>query len=329
MKLLRSREVQSLLLILGAIALLGAAAIALLSLPAAAIFLVCMLLAGAAVLLFTRWRYRKIDELAEYLRRVNTGDYTLDVSGYQEGELSILGSEIYKTTVMLREQNEALQTEQKNLTAALSDISHQLKTPLTSMFVMTDLLMREDLPECRRAEFTDKIRAQLTRLQWLVSSLLKLSKLEAKSVVFHKQAVSAHALIERACQPLLIPMEIKSQTLTVCAGEEALTCDINWTAEALLNILKNCVEHTPQGGEITVSCAQNPFYTRIAIADNGQGIDKADLPHIFDRFYRGKNASDDSVGIGLAMANAIIKGQGGIIHVKSEQGKGTSFVIQL
>lgn len=279
-------------------------------------------------LIYTWRRYSQIAKLSSYLKKINSGDYALDVRDNVEGELSILKSEIYKVTVMLREQNDMLAHDKAALQNALSDISHQLKTPLTSMLMMTDLLCDNELPEEKRREFTDRLRAQLERIQWLVSSLLKLSKLDAKTVVFKPASVPAKTLLEKACEALLIPIEIKNQTLTVEDGGVVLRCDENWTAEALVNILKNGVEHTPEGGKLRIVCTSNPLYTQILIMDNGPGIDLKDLPHVFSRFYRGKNASNDSVGIGLAMAAAIITKQNGTIDAANYPQGGSVFTVR-
>lgn len=275
---------------------------------------------------FTCWRYRELDRLAEYLTQVVEDNYDLDIRNNTEGELSILKSEIYKVTVMLREQAVALQKEKGNLADALSDISHQLKTPLTSMCVMTDLLSG-DLPQDKRVEFTDKLRRQLERIQWLVSSLLKLSRLDAGTVEFRKTTVPAGELVSAACEPLLIPMDLKDQRLIVDCPEFEFNCDWNWTVEALVNIVKNCVEHAPAGGEIRIKCLDYPLYTEIAVEDTGKGIDKGDLPYIFNRFYKGKNAGKDSVGIGLAMAKSIVTAQGGSINVRSSS-LGSKFILR-
>lgn len=296
--------------------------------------LMCAVLGAAAgavslvaILLFERSRYRKLAQLAEYLHRVNTGDYVLDLLDNEEGDISILQSELYKVTVTLREQNEALRREKRQLSTALSDISHQLKTPLTSLYVMTDLLCEGNLPEERRVEFTERTRAQLSRLEWLVSSLLKLSKLDAGTVEFRPQETDARLLIEKACAPLRIPAELAEVQLTT-EGEGMLFCDPNWTAEALVNILKNCVEHTLAGGVIHIRFASKPVFARIMIEDTGSGIAPEDLPHVFERFYRGKNSAPDSVGIGLAMAEAIVRAQGGSIDVKNRSDSpGTAFYL--
>jgi signal transduction histidine kinase len=325
----RNREIQLLLLTMVAISLVAAAVAALISLSAAALVLLTAVLLIGCSLLFTRWRYQEITRLSEYLRKISTGAYSLDVRDNQEGELSILKSDIYKVTLMLSEQASLWQQEKLRLTDVIADISHQLKTPLTSMLVMTDLLSDSKMPETKRTEFTRKTRLQLERIEWLVSSLLKLSKIDAGTAVFKKDLVKVKGLLEKAIEPLLIPMDIKEQSITI-NGEDGVSFigDLKWTREALINILKNCVEHTPVGGSISVSFAENALFTEIVIADNGRGIPKEDLPFIFQRFYKGRNAGDDSVGIGLAMAYSIISSQNGNIEIKSEEEKGTEFTIK-
>ena len=279
------------------------------------------------VLRFLQMQYSRINELTAYASRINSGDYSLDIRDNREGEISLLKNEIYKITTTLREQAESLQRKRQP-GRLLADISHQLKTPLTSLFVLADLLDDEQPAEVK-AGFLERIRAQLQRVEWLVTSLLKLSKLDAGAVTLKKEEVRVEELVEKALQPLHIPLEIKMQQLSI-RGEPGARFkgDLEWTAEALLNIIKNCIEHTPERGSITISYAENPIYTEIIVSDNGPGIDAADLPYIFNRFYKGKNAGDDSVGIGLAMSRAIIARQGGEISVVSSCGGGTKFTIR-
>lgn len=279
----------------------------------------------------TLWRHRQMAQLADYLRRITAGEYSLDVRDHVEGELSLLKSEIYKVTVMLSEYNERLQDEKRQLADSMADISHQLKTPLTSMLVMTDLLRQEGLPAGKREEFTRHIRIQLERLEWLVSSLLKIARLDAGVVEMKRERVELAPFVREVTAPLLIPMELKEQTLTL-RGEDgaALLGDRHWTAEALLNVVKNCTEHTPVGGEVAVYWEENPIYTEIRVEDTGPGIDPADLPHIFNRFYRGKGAGEGSgAGIGLSMARSILTRQGGEITAENRPGGGTRFRLRL
>ncbi|WP_342431544.1 HAMP domain-containing sensor histidine kinase [Neobacillus sp. FSL H8-0543] len=323
----RNREFLLFTLLLGTISLTATGISAVIfSIQTAIFVLFSTVLLILCNLYFTKWRYREIEKLSSYLRRISSGDYTLDVRDNYEGELSILKSDIYKVTAMLSEQGSLLQQDKIKLMDAISDISHQLKTPLTSMMVMADLLSDPKLNESKREEFTGNIGAQLERMEWLVSSLLKLSKIDAGTVQFKKDKITVHELIQKAVASVLIPMDIKEQTLKV-TGEESVAFlgDLNWTAEAIINIFKNCVEHTGEGGEISLSFSENALFTEIMIKDNGKGIPKEDLPYIFKRFFKGKNASEDSVGIGLAMAYSIIRNQNGDIQVTSEPGKGTCF----
>lgn len=279
---------------------------------------------------FTYWRYNEIKKLSGYLRKMGSGGTSLDIRDNYEGELSILKNEIYKVTLMLSEHKKMLQRDKVHLTDAISDISHQLKTPLTSMMVMADLLSASTLSEGKRKEFTKNIQVQLERIEWLVSSLLKLSKLDAGTIVFKKDQVNVKQLIEKSVESLLIPMDIKDQKLLI-DGESDVSFlgDFHWTGEALINVLKNAVEHTKEGGEIRIQYAENPLFTEISVEDNGKGIAKSDLPYVFKRFYKGKNASEDSVGIGLAMAHSIITRQNGTLEVKSAEGVGTTFLFKI
>ena len=293
------------------------------------LILITVLLLCTIFYVNTKRRYRQIAKLADYLKRISNGEHSLDIRNNAEGELSILKSEIYKVTLMLSEYNEQLKSEKYLLANQMADISHQLKTPLTSMMVMVDLLKEDNLTQEKRQEFTSQIYMQLERIEWLVSSLLKMSKLDAGVVRMRQEKIPAHRLIENALQPLLIPMELKDISYAVDRKDEVILCDIKWTTEALINILKNCIEHTPKGGHIQIEVKDNPLYSEIIITDNGAGISKEDLPHIFTRFYKGKNSSPDSVGIGLAMSYSILRRQQGDIRVNSKIGQGSSFAIHL
>ena len=327
--MLRNREILWLFVTMCSISLVAIVISAMMSLPVAVLTCITSALLITCSLVFTRWRYTEIENLSSYLRQISNGNYTLDVRDNQEGELSILKNDIYKVTLMLSEHSALLQHDKVQLTNAISDISHQLKTPLTSMTVMADLLSEPELPPEKRTEFTRSIRIQLERIGWLVSSLLKFSKIDAGTVQFKKNPISVRTLFQKSLEPVLIPMDIKEQTVSI-KGDDAVSFlgDLNWTAEAVLNILKNCVEHTPEGGEISISFAENALYTEVIIADNGKGIPKEELSYVFQRFYKGKNASEDSVGIGLALSHSIITSQNGDINIKSEKGMGTQFHIK-
>ena len=293
--------------------------------------LIGLICAGFALL---RVRYQRtvsarVAGLSAYLRQIDAGDYALDVRDNGEGSFSLLKNDLYKVTVRLREQAELLQKDKTALSNLIADISHQVKTPLTSMGVLADLLA-EDPPEEDRHAFVERLRAQLGRIQWLVAVLLKLARLDAGTAAFKREPVDVRRLIERALEPLHIPLEIKNQRLEVHGDDRAsFTGDFNWSAEALTNVVKNCIEHTPEGGKIEISYGANALYTEIIISDDGEGMASRDLPNIFNRFYRGANAGDNSVGIGLALAKAIFTAQGGDITVRSQRGMGTSFEIRV
>lgn len=278
----------------------------------------------------TKKRYQEIRKLTSYLERLQNGERLMDIRDNSEGELSILKNEIYRLSIKLMSQNELLLKDKKYLSDSLSDISHQLKTPLTSMMVMTDLLEQNSLPEEKRKEFLKNITLGIERMQWLVQSLLKLSKLDADAVVMKQEDVEIKRLILKSTESLQIPMEIKGVELQIAEEQDCvhMIADFHWTSEAINNIVKNCMEHTKPGGRIQISYSQNSLYTKIVIEDTGVGIEKEDLPFIFERFYKGKNSSNDSVGIGLALSREIIIRQKGKIEVSSEVGKGTKFEIR-
>ncbi|MDD4170148.1 MAG: HAMP domain-containing sensor histidine kinase [Desulfotomaculaceae bacterium] len=329
-KLLRNKEIKIYITLLTSVWIIGTVICFFVDVIAGITAFSALLLMIIISLLFTKWRYEQIEKLSQYLKRIAGGEYSLDIRDNDEGELSILKSEIYKVTVTLYEQAELLKKDKVFLADSISDISHQIKTPLTSMSVMTDLISDKNLPPDKRIEFTKNIRSQLERLQWLVTSLLKLSKIDAGTIEFKKEQVNVKKLICKATEHLLIPIEIKEQTFEITGDENAqFVGDFNWSSEAVTNIVKNCIEHTPVGGRITVDFHETSLYTMIQVADNGEGIDKNDLPHIFNRFYKGKNTENESIGIGLAMSKSILECQGGAIETKSEKDKGTQFTIKM
>ncbi len=295
-------------------------------------YLLLPLLAGAvftaAAFFFLRAQYSQIRGITRYAGEISRGDYSLEIRDNREGDLSILKNEIYKITTLLKKQAETLQQERTLLADSLADISHQLKTPLTSLSMLSDLLS-ENPAEEKRAFFLERMRAQLQRIEWLVSSLLKLSRLDAGAVTMKKETVPVGALLEKTLASLALPLEIKALQVSLEGDREAVfTGDFEWSGEVLTNVIKNCIEHTPENGNLQISWTQNPIYTAIRVSDSGAGIAPEELPHIFTRFYKGKRAAPDQVGIGLAMARAIVKKQGGDITVKSEPGEGAEFTIK-
>ena len=285
------------------------------------IFLVLIALFCFAVFFIFYFYLKRMDNslinISEYINRLLNKDYALDIIDNDEGTLSSLKNDIYKVTVMMKEQNELLKQDKMLLANNLADISHQLKTPLTSMLLMSDLLDSDELTKEERKEFLRVIKSQLKRIEWLVSSLLKLSKLDAKTIEFKKDQIHAHDLLRKAIEPVYMMIETKDQQYLVSGDNPLIETDVNWTCEAFVNILKNCSEHTPQGGILKAEVFDTVMYTEFVLSDNGVGIDAKDLPFIFDRFYRCSTVSKESVGIGLAMAYSIITGQDGTISVQS------------
>jgi len=271
--------------------------------------------------------YEDIKDMTDYVYNSSEGVRFEMKNRNQDGQIGLLKTELIKMTNILKEKVELLNNEKIFLNNTISDISHQLKTPMTSLVILNDL-MYEDLPQETKIEFLDKIKSQLNRMEWLVKSMLKLSKVEAKVIDFEKKEVKIKELIKRSVAPSLIPMEIKNIELSISGDDNtSYIGDINWSSEAFVNIIKNCIEHTPQGGKINISYDENPIYCEVVIKDSGEGIDKKDLPHVFKRFYKGKASKEDSVGIGLAMSKSIIESQNGDIYVNSEKNQGTEFHI--
>ena len=267
-------------------------------------------------------------DIAKRIDRINLGDYSLQIDENSEDELSLLDNQIYRTTVKFREQAENSRKDKENLQKSLSDISHQLKTPLTSIIVMVEnILDDDDMPLEIRREFLNDIKHNTNTISFLVQSLLKLSKLDAEAVKFRYEQVEVKSIVDECIKNTAVMAEILGVRLETDCNDIILNCDRKWLCEAITNIIKNCIEHS-HNGNIKITAEQNKLYTKISIKDNGSGITKEDLPHIFERFYKGKNSSDDSVGIGLSLAKTIIEKQGGYISVSSELNQGSEFVIK-
>lgn len=278
------------------------------------VFSACLAL-NCCYLYFRHRRLERLRELSLNLDRLLHDGTPLPISEYEEGELSVLATQLQKMTLRLIESAEQSKEDKYLLAQSLADISHQLRTPLTAMNLTAALLREAELPDCRRMELARELQNLLTRTDWLVESLLKLSKLDAGTVEFRRERVWVRELIERAAAPLAIPMDLRSQKLVISCRGEVFEGDLIWTAEALGNLLKNSMEHTPAGGTITVTASQTPLFTAITVEDTGPGFDPADLPRLFERFYKGKNASENSYGIGLALARTIVTAQNGTIQV--------------
>ena len=274
-------------------------------------------------------RYRKISQLSDEIDRILHGEDIILLQHMEEGELSILENEVNKMLTRLRDQNRELKKEKGYLADSLADLSHQLRTPLTSMNLVLSMMEQDNLSEEKKREYHRKLISLLSKVQWLIEVMLKISKLDAGAVTFEKQKCPMNILVREAMANIEIPLEIKEiKTAIDIARGASFSGDLKWTTEAVANILKNCMEHTPVGGQIQISGVENAIYSELVISDNGEGIGKEDFPHLMERFYKGKNSSEDSVGIGLALANSIITGQGGSLKAENVTPHGAKFSIR-
>ena len=280
--------------------------------------------------LYDKNKSKKIKEITKMISKINNRQFDIDINDFNEGELSILKNEISKTTIMLRQVADNSINDKLNLKDSLGDISHQLKTPLTSITIMIDnILDNPDMDEKTRKRFLINIKREIVNINFLVMSLLKLSKFDANVVKFNKESVYLKDIINESIKNVSMIKELKNITIKVSGDDNIkLLCDFKWQVESITNILKNSIEHTKEYGIVEVNYSENKLYTRILIKDNGKGIDSDDLPHIFDRFYKGKNGSNDSFGIGLSLSKTIIEKEGGSITVKSTPNIGTIFTIK-
>ena len=278
--------------------------------------------------LVTRSRYKKLQGLGEYLASVYAGGELRD---NREGELSLLKNDLHKITMTLRQQSAQLSHDKEFLQQLLGSISHQLRTPLTGMLVMADLLARPDLPSEKRQEFTCQLTAQLERMQWLLEQLLTLSRLDAGCLELERKTVFISSLLDRATAPIKVALELRHQTLEVNCPQNLLwEGDEKWTAEAVTNLIKNASEHSPVGGLVKITVHGDALNLMITVEDNGPGISESDIPYLFRRFYRGKNAAPGSAGIGLALAAELVRAQGGSATAENRHpGPGARFILKL
>lgn len=290
----------------------------------------CLALGIILIIIFTvvtKRRYKNLNDLNDYLSLVCKGIYDMNIDDNTEGELSILKNNLYKVITLLQSQNEYLKNDKLYLADSIADISHQLKTPLTSMMVMCELLENEENPD-KRQEFVSVINNQLSKMKWLITNILKISKLDADATEFKRDEVSISKVLDDSLKPFSLTAELKNIVIQNGANDFVFNGDESWTVEAVSNIVKNCLEHTNDGGKITISSESTNLYNKLTISDNGCGIAEEDLPHIFERFYHGKNSSKDSVGIGLALAKTVFEKENASVSVESEQGRGSVFEIR-
>ncbi len=295
------------------------------------------------IFLYQRKKSKEIAEVTGYIHNLNDKKYDLMMADNSEDELSLLRNEVYKTTVILKEIAENKTIETKRLSESLADISHQLRTPLTSMTLMIDNICDDpDMPEDVRSEFLNDIRSEVTWMISLVNSLLVLAKFDAGTIVMKDEEIDAWGLLHEAVKRLGVLLEVHGVSI-VWEGEKQVSesgdetiedqrivfnGDMKWQLEAVSNIIKNCAEHSKPGGKIYLSVEQNSIYTKLTVRDEGEGMTSEDMRHVFERFYKAQNAKADSIGIGLSLAKSIVETGRGYITVDSVVGEGTTFQIK-
>lgn len=288
------------------------------------------LIALGIYLVYVISQEKKIKEINDYINGINNKNYTLKIEENNNSELSRLRNELYKTTVLLKETAELSVKEKENLSTAIADISHQLKTPLTSIRIMLDNIQDDpDMEKEVREDFLMEISKQIDWISSLVISLLKIAKFDAGTIKMENEEIHVQKLIDSVIGNLAILIELKEIEIITKIDEKAMfVADYKWQQEALTNILKNAIEHSNQKSKIYIETENTSVFLKIKIRDEGQGISKIDQKHIFERFYKAKNSSENSIGIGLALAKTIIEKNNGYVKVDSEVGKGTTFEIK-
>lgn len=284
----------------------------------------------AIILIYSQKQNKKIKDIHTYLQQLNKRNYDLKIEENGEDELSKLRNELYKTTVLLKESAKNSEQEKINLSNSLADISHQLKTPLTSIRILLDNIYENpNMDEKTKSDFLEEISKQIDWISSLVISLLKLAKFDAGSIIMNDKNINVKELINDVISNLDVMIELKNINM-VQEIEENITFigDYKWQVEALTNIIKNAIEHSKENSKIYIKVENTTVFLKITIQDEGEGINKQDLKHIFERFYKAKNSSEESIGIGLALAKTIIEKENGYVRADSVKGKGTIFEIK-
>ena len=271
---------------------------------------------------------KEINEVIKIIEEINNKNYSFKMKDINEEDLSLLKNEIYKTTIMLNEISEISKKDKKELEESLEDISHQLKTPLTSILIMIDTLLDdEDMDQNTREDFLRNMKREVMNINFLVKSILKLSRLDTNTVKFISKKESVKEIVNEAILNVSLLSDLKNVKIETNLSDSFINCDYKWQIEALTNILKNSVEHSYENNKVLIESSENNAYVKITIKDFGSGIAKEDINHIFERFYKGKDSDYDSIGIGLALSKSIIEKQNGKISVESGE-NGTTFKIK-
>lgn len=330
MRLLRNPEWKRFLLLMGAAALAAAAGALWWGIRCALYVLVVCLFFLSAFWILTRKRYARLKELSGQLEDILYGADGMDFLPDTEGELAVLSSRIYKMTVRLREQAGQLREEKTYLKDTLADISHQVKTPLTAARLVLKRLRNPKLTGQERRELLMESERLLSKIERLMDVMLKTARLESGTAVFLEERISVKKVVQAALEPLEILMDLKGMELITDLPESVCFCgDFFWSVEAVGNLLKNCLEHTPDGGKLFVKAEENPIFTRIWIADTGTGFEEEEIPHLFERFFKGKNADSSGSGIGLSLAAMIFRQQNGTIRAGNRTEGGAQFDIRI
>ncbi len=292
------------------------------------------LILSISLILFVLLHYNRkkdieLKEITNYLKELNNKNYKISVDSMSEDELSILKNEIYKTTIMLKETLEIQKNDKINLKNSLEDISHQLKTPLTSILIMLDnLIDNTDIDINTKNEFLREIKREIININFLINSLLKLSKFDANTIKFTQKEIEITDLINESVKNVSLLCDLKNVKINILNNTKILlNCDLKWQIEAITNILKNCIEYSKENSTVEINYNTNPAYTFIEIKDFGKEISESEINHIFERFYKGESSSEDSIGIGLSLSKSIIEKDNGKITVTSNK-KETTFMIK-
>ena len=285
------------------------------------------------IYLFVRYYFKRdneIEKIIKCLEKINQKNYEIDINDVSEDKLSILKHEIYKTTVMLKENTEKANQDKINLKNSLQDISHQLKTPLTSSIIMLDNIIDDLENDIEiKPEFIKKVKKDISKISFLIQSILKLSMFESNTITFIRKEIPVKKIINSSIENIENLCDLKNIKIVVKdRSKNKIYCDYRWQVEALTNILKNAVDYSFNDSIIIVEVDKNNTYTLIKIKDFGKGMSEDETINIFKRFYKGKNSSSDSNGIGLSLAKAIIEKDNGRVIVNSLKGEGTTFSIK-
>lgn len=281
-----------------------------------------------AFLIYNKKQKEKWSNLYKYCMDVLNGAKAIELTDENEGIEGQVKDSIYDVTTLLKKANEELEKNNRETQKLIADISHQIKTPLTSLNMINDILYDGSIPEEKKKEFLDNMHYELDKIYWLVKTLLDISKLDSKTIVLKKSKINLYDMILSIKEQFKVMLDSSNTEFKVNIDKKAtILCDEKWTKEAIDNLIKNAIEHGAK--QITVNGTYNKLYTHLEIIDNGDGIDEKDINHIFERFYKAKNSRSESLGLGLAFTKSIIQNQDGIIKVISNKGEGTKFIIEM